>query len=533
MDAQMNPTNKTHGTAVVIGKWPYSYQLFTERLAGMGLKIQQLETLVQGHENPLIGLVPIDKDTVVDQLSKDITEAHARWPQIEFIALHSGVARRLVNATLQVGASGLFQIPLEEELLVNKIYECCTLPGEVKNLTYDQLMRVNIGELELSKALPFDVFIYLPMNKKIIHYIEKNRGLDEKTIRKFKENPHFSLYIRRQDIRSYRRYCKDVVNASTGAPTAEERAREKAKKVSSFMGVFFSDDNLSQDEGDTLLDGLKNLLRDLEDESGSKKDLIKATAHLSAQQMTHMSHAENVAAYASAFGLAAGIHEPESLRMGGMLHDLGLSDLPTSLIGRDLSDMSEEDAAKYQLHPGNAKYTLEKGNLKLPQLVMDMVLYHHERPDGSGYPYGKKSSEIPLAAKICAFADEFDKLTSVRPGHRQLTPADALRRIAGLDGKPPLSLYEPEVHKVILDTYFHPASKPAPSPVERQRTAAGLGPTIKLSELAKTERLREAEAKTIPPSPEIGSVISDLENQIKEHWKDLTSSTRKSDTSDE
>src|ERR1035437_9638102 len=78
----------------------------------------------------------------------------------------------------------------------------------------------------------------------------------------------------------------------------------------------------------------------------------------------------------------------------------------------------------------------------------------------------RRSSDL-----VCAFANEFDKLTSIRPGFPQLSPAEAFRRIAGLDGEPPLPIYDPAFHKPLIDKFLaksEPLSDAQPEKVQAE-----------------------------------------------------------------
>lgn len=140
--------------------------------------------------------------------------------------------------------------------------------------------------------------------------------------------------------------------------------------------------------------------------------------------------------------------------MAGLLHDIGLSELPTELLWKPEKLMTEEERAQYRLHPGFAKHSIERQKIKISKDVMEMILLHHERSDGSGYPYGYKNDKLSSYVKLIAFADEFDKLTSLRPGQPIRTPSEALSRLAGLDGLPPDSVFDPEFHQPIIDTFL-------------------------------------------------------------------------------
>ena len=70
-----------------------------------------------------------------------------------------------------------------------------------------------------------------------------------------------------------------------------------------------------------------------------------------------------------------------------------------------------------------------KYTFALPDTVISIILYHHERYDGKGYPYGIKGDEIPLETKIVNIADVFDALTSDRPFRGRLYRKDAIEII--------------------------------------------------------------------------------------------------------
>jgi len=76
----------------------------------------------------------------------------------------------------------------------------------------------------------------------------------------------------------------------------------------------------------------------------------------------------------------------------------------------------------------------------------DVVLYHHERWDGRGYPFGLKGEEIPLGARIFAFADTLDAITSDRPYRKALPFEYAIEEIAKNAGKQ----FDPHITKVFL-----------------------------------------------------------------------------------
>lgn len=105
-------------------------------------------------------------------------------------------------------------------------------------------------------------------------------------------------------------------------------------------------------------------------------------------------------------------HEVAKVMVGGFLHDLGKVGIPDAIL-RKPGALTEEELAVIRTHPVvGARLLVEH---PLAGLVGDAVAYHHERPDGGGYPYGLAGGDIPLQARLVGVCDAFDAMTSHRP----------------------------------------------------------------------------------------------------------------------
>ncbi len=131
-------------------------------------------------------------------------------------------------------------------------------------------------------------------------------------------------------------------------------------------------------------------------------------------------------------GRAVGFPDLEGLRLGAYFHDLGKLALPDEVL-RKPAALSTGEWRQVKAHPEVGLEILR--NLPfLPKTALNVVLYHHERWDGSGYPKGLRGEEIPLEARIFAVADVYDALISERPYKRAWAPEEAreeLRKQAG------------------------------------------------------------------------------------------------------
>ncbi len=161
-----------------------------------------------------------------------------------------------------------------------------------------------------------------------------------------------------------------------------------------------------------LIDELRELNEKL------KRNILKTVATianaLGARDNYTEGHAVRVASYAVRLAGRLGLPESqiEPIAIGAVLHDIGKIGFSDRLFsGQDVgftADMREE----IHRHPEIGANILH--DLDFLGTATDYVQYHHERLDGSGYPYGLKGEEIPLGARIVAIADCFDAITSER-----------------------------------------------------------------------------------------------------------------------
>ncbi len=111
------------------------------------------------------------------------------------------------------------------------------------------------------------------------------------------------------------------------------------------------------------------------------------------------------------------------IRRGAILHDIGKMAIPDHIL-RKTGSLTEEEAAIMRLHPLFARQMLESIAFLRPALAIPT--YHHERWDGTGYPFGLKGEEIPLSARIFAIVDVWDALRHDRP-YRAAWPEEKVR----------------------------------------------------------------------------------------------------------
>lgn len=142
------------------------------------------------------------------------------------------------------------------------------------------------------------------------------------------------------------------------------------------------------------------------------------------------SHSRRVAAYALRLAREAGVPESEHLRLyrGAILHDIGKIGVPDHILRKPGPLDAAEERAMRQ-HPLIGHRIL--GGIPFLADTLPVVLHHHERWDGSGYPDGERGPEIARAARIFAIVDAYDAMTSDRPYRRALGHAVAVAALQG------------------------------------------------------------------------------------------------------
>jgi len=123
--------------------------------------------------------------------------------------------------------------------------------------------------------------------------------------------------------------------------------------------------------------------------------------------------------------------ERDTIKIAGILHDIGKIAIPENILLKE-GKLTEEEFNVIKMHTTFGNEILKP--LRFFHQERMIVLYHHERWDGSGYPEGLEGENIPLPARILAVADSFDAMTSDRVYRKARSFEDALKEIKDLSG---------------------------------------------------------------------------------------------------
>ena len=141
---------------------------------------------------------------------------------------------------------------------------------------------------------------------------------------------------------------------------------------------------------------------------------------IDAKDQTSQTHIRRVQLYAAALARAIGMSENhiQGVKTAALLHDIGKLAVPEHILSKP-GPLTPEEFQKIRAHPKVGADIINA--VPFPYPVAPLILSHHERWDGKGYPAGLKGEEIPLGARILSVVDYFDALMAERPYHKAMT----------------------------------------------------------------------------------------------------------------
>jgi len=233
---------------------------------------------------------------------------------------------------------------------------------------------------------------------------------------------------------------KDEVIGAMFITSSQEEVSEEEKRIIQIFARATSQAIMNAKlhlEIDKMKKELQHTLNKLRD--GLEKIVQVITLMVEGKDPYTAGHQRRVADLARAIAKEMGLsnEQIEIIRIAGTIHDIGKINIPTEILSKPgRLNKSEFDIIKS--HPRVGYKIIKKVDFPWP--VADIILQHHERMDGSGYPQGLKGKDILLEARILAVADVVEAMSSHRPYREAMGIDKALEEIEKSKGK----LYDPE-----------------------------------------------------------------------------------------
>jgi putative nucleotidyltransferase with HDIG domain len=185
--------------------------------------------------------------------------------------------------------------------------------------------------------------------------------------------------------------------------------------------------------------GIENAKLYEESRRGYFETIRALTIAIEARDSATYSHSEHVTELADELAQELGFNDQqrEMLRFGCILHDIGKIGIDERMM--DARDSDDAEHVFYRMHPLIGRSILNP--VSFADEFLPVVVHHHERWDGRGFPEGLEGEEIPLAARVLGVVDSYERAVNPTESPRPVSPDDALRSILRGSG----TAYDPEI----------------------------------------------------------------------------------------
>ncbi|MBQ4847396.1 HD-GYP domain-containing protein [Pseudoalteromonas sp. MMG005] len=181
-----------------------------------------------------------------------------------------------------------------------------------------------------------------------------------------------------------------------------------------------------QSGGPINISAFKETAHGLIDSVFRNQDALACIARIREKDTYLLEHSINVSILISIFAKHMGIERPiiEQMATGALLHDIGKVHIPDTILQKP-SQLTKDE---FEVMKSHAKYSFDIVlQAQLGKIATEIAGYHHERLDGSGYPYGYKADELSQYVKMAAIVDVYDALTAERIYKVGMTPVKAFK----------------------------------------------------------------------------------------------------------
>ncbi len=303
----------------------------------------------------------------------------------------------------------------------------------VTDLTHEDFYDVSLSIVKrVKKTLSFDVYIKRA-ECKFSKIFNAGDEVDWERIVLYEKKGVNSFYVIKSDYNKYTVFIEklgQVLIQKSSAFSPSESISLLKEMISFSMRDIVNKHSVDQ----RIVQAASNVVQGCVNSLNSDPQILLRLISIISSKEYFVKHSISVGIFSILLARESGIGSDSVLNLiglGAFLHDIGLTQLTFDAEDKDV--LSAEERKEMNRHPALGKQMLD-GIRGIRSEVSQIVLQHHEQPNGHGYPNGLRDGEIYPPAKIVSIADCFSSLIENRPYRKAFSPREAIERMLG-DGR--------------------------------------------------------------------------------------------------
>ncbi|WP_413287569.1 HD-GYP domain-containing protein [Bdellovibrio sp. HCB337] len=380
---------------------------------------------------PILALVDGHGGTLAT--SEWVQSVKMTYPDCPLIVLYGPEDALDFSILKKNGANYIMHTNYDREFVTDMVLQLAPVDLFGNDLPASALFAIDLRDVNPEEAINFDIYVHLPSNEKSFKVRKEGGTIDSRLFDK-SNSTHQRLYIKKTQMKEFFEYArtihsmKDVPDSS---PMTEKVFKSK-KLIHEIISEFLDAEMSDFQKGKVIYDRCREILTELEiiKEKNADERVREIYRFVGHSRSTYQD-AIGLAVFASNFAALLGMsaEQIENAALAGLLHNVGLAQMPASANGKTPQNLSPEETDEYKLYPDRSVILIKSKKVPLPAEASNAIVQHQENADGSGFPHGLETARMDPLGKVMRLAMRFLELTALDGEQLGMTPKAAITSI--------------------------------------------------------------------------------------------------------
>lgn len=423
VDVIVGSSRSSFGESIAVvlkGYYPYELQQFKS--------VDALLEHSADNFNPLLAL--IDGQDGTGPSNEWVQSIKMSFPDCHVIVLHSAAAPLDFSVVKKNGADEVMHLNFDREFISDMILKLAPIEMEGDQIPITALTPVDLRDIEAGVVINFDVYAHLPANHRSVVLRKSGDTIDARHVEKFNSLKQ-QMYIKKTQLMQFFEYARTINSMRNSAfpISMTEKFHRSKKAIYEIMTQFLNSAATDYQEGKVVYEKCRTIIGDFElTKDLSEKELSEEICRFTGNLRTYYHDCICMSAYAAYFAQLLGWDQKkrEAAAIAGLLHNIGLSQLPPSAGDKAISDLTPEELVEYKRYPERSVNMVKSKKVPLDLEISEAIGQHRETGRGTGFPKKMLAEDITPMGKLMIVTYRFHELTSLQEGRAAATPGQAM-----------------------------------------------------------------------------------------------------------